>query len=65
MSAANQTVKGTLGDDRIGEEGIPVFGCSVGGDYQRAGVVAPVNQLIEVFGLGLGKFLHGKVIQYQ
>ena len=65
MSPANETVECTLGDDRVGEEGVPVFGCPVGGDYQGAGVVAPVDKLIEVFSLSLGKLPHCEVIHYQ
>ena len=34
MSATDQPVESALGDDRVGEEGIPVFRCPVGRYYQ-------------------------------
>ena len=49
----------------LGEEGVPVFRRPVSRDYQGAGVVAPVDKLIEVLGLSLGKLFHGEVIRYQ
>ena len=49
MSAADETVECTLGDDGVGEEGVPVFGYSISGHDQGTGVKAPVNKFIEVF----------------
>ena len=58
MSTTNQATKSALRDDGVGEERISVFGYSIGGHDQGIGVIAPVNKLIEVFCMGLGKFLH-------
>ena len=51
MSTADQAIQSALRDDGVGEERVPVFGCPIGSDYQGAGVVAPVDKLIEVFSL--------------
>ena len=58
MSPADETVECTLSYDGVGEEGVPVFGCPIGGDYQGAGVMAPVDKFIKVLGLSLSKLPH-------
>jgi len=44
MSAADETVKDTLGDNRVGEEGIPVSRGTIGNDYQGTVTGPPVNE---------------------
>jgi hypothetical protein len=65
MGTADQSVEGALGDDRVREEGIPVLGGAISGHYQGTGIVTPIDELIEVFCLGLAKLLHGEIIQDQ
>ena len=63
MGAANQPIQGALGNDGVGEEGIPVFGRAVGCDYHGAVAIAPVNKLVKVLGLEDGQFFQGEIIK--
>jgi hypothetical protein len=62
VAVVDQSVEQGLGDDRVGEQRIPVDRGAVGGQDQRpAG--AFVDQLVEVVGLGRGQLAHGEVVQ--
>jgi hypothetical protein len=48
MGAVNQPVKDALGQNRVGEEVIPVLGGAVGGHYYGTPTAALRNTLVEI-----------------
>ncbi len=63
MGTANQPIQSALGDDGVGEEGVPVFGRAVGCDYHGAIAIAPVNKLVKVLGLEGAQLFQGEIIK--
>ena len=63
VGAVDQPIEGALGEDRVGEERIPVAGGAVGGGDDRAGAGAGADELVEVLGLGGGELAHAEVIE--
>lgn len=64
VGGVDESVEHGLGDDRVGEQRIPVFGSTVGGEHQRpAGTFG--DEFVEVVGLGGGEVPHREVIEDQ
>src|SRR5256885_10397833 len=64
VTGVDQPVEQGLGDDRGGEQRVPVGGRPVGCQDQRA--AGPLgDQLVEVVGLGGGELAHAEVVQDQ
>jgi hypothetical protein len=62
VAGIDEPVEQGLGDDRVGEQGVPVGGCPVAGqDEGPAGAFG--DQLVEVVGLGGGQLTHAEVVQ--
>ncbi len=62
MRATDKAVESALSYHQVGEQGVPVFRSSIGSNYHGAAAIALVDKLIQVFGLGLGKFLKGEIV---
>ena len=64
VAGVDEPVEQGFGDDRVGEQRVPVGGRPVGGQDERA--AGPLgDQLVEVVGLGGGEFAHAEVVQDQ
>ena len=62
MRAADETVEGTLSYDRGGEYGMPGFRRPIDGNYHGTRTIAPVDKLVEILSLRLGKLINGKIV---
>ena len=62
MRAVDESVERTLCYDRIGEQGVPVFGRAVGCDYDGAIAIAPVNKLVEILSLEDAQLFQGEIV---
>jgi len=64
VTGVDEPVEQGLGDDRVGEQRVPVGGRPVAGQDERA--PGPFgDQLVQVVGLGGGQFSHPEVVQDQ
>ena len=61
--AVDEAVEETLGDHAVGEEGVEVLGLAVGGEDERAALVAAAHEFVQVFGLDDGVLAHGEIVQ--
>jgi site-specific DNA recombinase len=62
VAVVDEPVQEGLGDDGVGEQRVPVLGCPVRGQDQRA--ARPLgDELVEVVGLGGGEFAHREVVE--
>ena len=65
MGAVRQSVHGRVGHDLVGEKRQPIAWRAVGGDNNRAPLVALSDDLVELLGLGHGQGGQAEVIYDQ
>src|SRR6516162_5273142 len=64
VAGVDEPVEQGLGNDRVGEQRVPVGRAAVGGQDERA-AGSLGDQLVEVVGLGGGELAHAEVVQDQ